>query len=65
MPDEGWTALPLASRRVTSLPPEPLRLGVIESAFKWERAHEDGRRALLQAAVAATLRRLRLQIGTQ
>jgi glycine/D-amino acid oxidase-like deaminating enzyme len=68
--DDEWTALPLATRRVPSLPPEPLkRLGgaVVRSAIMaCEAADEDGKRAPLPARLAAALPRvLRMQIGTR
>ena len=68
--DDEWTALALATRRVPSLPPEPLKRlggGVVRSAIMaCERADEDGRRAPLPARVAATLPRLfGMEIGTR
>jgi len=67
---DEWTALPLASRRVPSLPPEPLKRvggGIVRSAIlAVERADEEGRRAPLPArAVAQLPRLLRMQIGTR
>jgi glycine/D-amino acid oxidase-like deaminating enzyme len=67
---DEWTALPLATRRVPSLPPEPLkRIGgaIVRSAIlSVERADEDGSRAPLPARLAAQLPRLlRMQIGTR
>jgi glycine/D-amino acid oxidase-like deaminating enzyme len=67
---DEWTASPLASRRVASLPPEPLkRLGggvVRASIMACEAAEEDGRRAPLAARLGAALPRiLRMQIGTR
>jgi glycine/D-amino acid oxidase-like deaminating enzyme len=68
--DDEWTALPLATRRVPSLPPEPLkRLGggaVRSSIMAVERADEEGRRAALPARLGAALPRLfRMEIGTR
>jgi glycine/D-amino acid oxidase-like deaminating enzyme len=67
---DEWTALPLASRRVASLPPEPLKhLGgaLVRSAIlACEQADEEGRRAALPARMGAVLPRLlRMQIGTR
>jgi glycine/D-amino acid oxidase-like deaminating enzyme len=68
--DDEWTALPLATRRVPSLPPEPLKRlggGLVRSAIMAvERADEDGRRAALPARLGAALPRLfRMEIGTR
>jgi glycine/D-amino acid oxidase-like deaminating enzyme len=68
--DDEWTALPLATRRVPSLPPEPLKRlggGLVRSAIMaCERAEEDGHRAPLPARLGATLPRLfRMEIGTR
>ena len=68
--DDEWTALPLASRRVASLPPEPLKhLGgalVRSSILACERADEENRRAPLPARVGAALPRLfGMEIGTR
>ena len=68
--DDEWTALPLATRRVASLPPEPLKRlggGVVRSAIMAvERADEEGRRAPLPARLGAALPRLfRMEIGTR
>jgi glycine/D-amino acid oxidase-like deaminating enzyme len=68
--DDEWTALPLASRRVASLPPEPLKhLGgalVRSSILACERADEENRRPPLPARVGAALPRLfRMEIGTR
>jgi ABC-type lipopolysaccharide export system ATPase subunit len=65
-----WTALPLATRRVPSLPPEPLKYlggGVVRAAIlACERAEEENRRPPLPARLAAVLPRLlRMQIGTR
>jgi glycine/D-amino acid oxidase-like deaminating enzyme len=68
--DDEWTALPLATRRVPSLPPEPFKRlggGVVRRAImSVERADEDGRRAPLPARLGAALPRLfRMEIGTR
>ena len=68
--DDEWTALPLATRRVPSLPPEPIKRlggGVVRSAIMaCERADEEGRRAALPARLGAALPRLLgMQIGTR
>ena len=68
--DDEWTALALATRRVPSLPPEPLKRlggGIVRSAIMaCERADEDGRRASLPARVGAALPRLfGMEIGTR
>jgi glycine/D-amino acid oxidase-like deaminating enzyme len=68
--DDEWTALPVATRRVPSLPPEPFKRlggGVVRRAIMTvERADEDGRRAPLPARLGATLPRLfRMEIGTR
>jgi len=68
--DDEWTALPLATRRVPSLPPEPLKRlggGVVRAAIlACERAEEEGRRPPLAARLGAVLPRLlRMQIGTR
>jgi glycine/D-amino acid oxidase-like deaminating enzyme len=68
--DDEWTALPLATRRVPSLPPEPLKRlggGLVRSAIMAvERADEDGRRAPLPARLGAALPRLfGMEIGTR
>jgi len=68
--DDEWTALPLVTRKVPSLPPEPLKRlggGLVRSAIMaCERAEEDGRRAPLPARVGAALPRLfRMEIGTR
>jgi len=68
--DDEWTALPLVTRRVPSLPPEPFKRlggGVVRSAIMaCERADEDGRRAPLPARLGAALPRLfRMEIGTR
>jgi glycine/D-amino acid oxidase-like deaminating enzyme len=68
--DDEWTALPLASRRVASLPPEPLKhLGgaLVRSAIlACERADEQNRRPPLPARLGAALPRLLgMEIGTR
>jgi glycine/D-amino acid oxidase-like deaminating enzyme len=68
--DDEWTALPLATRRVPSLPPEPIKRlggGLVRSAIiASEQAEEGGRRPALAARVVAALPRLlRMQIGTR
>ena len=68
--DDEWTALPLATRRVPSLPPEPLKRlggGLVRSAIMAvERADEEGRRAPLPARLGAALPRLfGMEIGTR
>ena len=67
---DEWTALPLASRRVASLPPEPLKRlggGLVRAAIMaCEGADEAGRRASVPARLGAALPRLlRMQIGTR
>jgi glycine/D-amino acid oxidase-like deaminating enzyme len=68
--DDEWTALPVATRHVPSLPPEPLKRlggGLVRSAIMAvERADEDGRRAPLPARLGAALPRLfGMEIGTR
>ena len=68
--DDEWTSLPLATRRVPRLPPEPLtRIGgglVRAAIMACEAAEEEGRRPPLPARAAATLPRLLgMQIGTR
>jgi glycine/D-amino acid oxidase-like deaminating enzyme len=68
--DDEWTALPLATRRVPSLPPEPLKRlggGLVRSAIlSVEHAEEEGRRPPLPARLGAALPRLfRMEIGTR
>ena len=68
--DDEWTSLPLATRRVPRLPPEPLtRIGgglVRAAIMACEAAEEEGRRAPLAARAAAGLPRLiGMQIGTR
>jgi glycine/D-amino acid oxidase-like deaminating enzyme len=67
---DEWTALPLATRRVPSLPPEPFKhLGgalVRRAIMAVEYADEEGRRAPLPMRVAAALPRLMgMEIGTR
>ena len=68
--DDEWTALPLAARKVPSLPPEPLKRlggGLVRTAIMaCERAEEEGRRPPLPARLGAALPRLfRMEIGTR
>jgi glycine/D-amino acid oxidase-like deaminating enzyme len=67
---DDWTALPLVTRRVPSLPPEPLKhLGgaLVRSAIlACEYADEDNRRAPVPARLGAALPRLfGMEIGTR
>jgi glycine/D-amino acid oxidase-like deaminating enzyme len=68
--EDEWTALPLATRKVPSLPPEPLKRlggGLVRAAIMaCEEAEEEGRRGPLAARAGAALPRLlRMQIGTR
>jgi len=68
--DDEWTALPLATRKVPSLPPEPLKRlggGLVRTAIMAvEQADEDGRRAPFPARLGAALPRLfGMEIGTR
>jgi glycine/D-amino acid oxidase-like deaminating enzyme len=68
--DDEWTQLPLARRRVPSLPPEPLKRfggGIVRAAvIACEEADEAGvRPSLIARAGAAIPRVLRMQIGTR
>jgi glycine/D-amino acid oxidase-like deaminating enzyme len=68
--DDEWAALPLATRRVPSLPPEPFKRlggGLVRSAImSCEAADEEGRRPSLPARAGAALPRLfRMEIGTR
>jgi glycine/D-amino acid oxidase-like deaminating enzyme len=68
--DDEWTTLPLVTRRVASLPPEPFKRlggGVVRAAIiAAEEAEEEGRRPSLAARAGAALPRLlRMQIGTR
>lgn len=68
--DDEWTALPLATRRVPALPPEPLRHvggGLVRAAImSCEEASEAGRAGSLAArTVAAVPALLGMQIGTR
>lgn len=68
--DDEWTALPLVTRRVAALPPEPFKRlggGVVRAAIiAAEEAEEEGRRPSLAARAGAALPRLlRMQIGTR
>jgi glycine/D-amino acid oxidase-like deaminating enzyme len=67
---DEWTALPLATRKVPSLPPEPLKRlggGLVRAAIMaCEAAEERGTRAPLPARAGAAIPRLlRMQIGTR
>jgi glycine/D-amino acid oxidase-like deaminating enzyme len=68
--DDEWTRLPLATRRVPALPPEPLKRlggGLVRAAIMaCEEAAEDGRQPSLAARGGAAIPRLlRMQIGTR
>ncbi len=68
--DDEWTTLPLASRTVPKLPPEPLkRLGgglVRAAVMACEAAEEDSRSPALLARAGASLPRLLgIQLGTR
>ena len=68
--EDEWTALPLVTRRVPALPPEPLKRlggGLVRAAIiASEEAEEEGRRASGSArAIASLPRLLRMQIGTR
>jgi len=68
--DDEWSRLPLATRRVPSLPPEPLRRlggGIVRaSIMACESAEERGRRAPLAARAGAALPRLLgIELGTR
>ena len=68
--DDEWTQLPLATRRVPVLPPEPLKRlggGLVRAAIiACEQAEEEGRRAPVVARAAAAIPRLlRMEIGTR
>jgi glycine/D-amino acid oxidase-like deaminating enzyme len=68
--DDEWTRLPLATRRVPSLPPEPLKRlggGLVRAAIiACEEAEEAGRRPSVAARAGAAIpRALRMQIGTR
>ncbi|MGH2933327.1 MAG: FAD-dependent oxidoreductase [Gaiellaceae bacterium] len=68
--DDEWTRLPLAARRVPSLPPEPFRRlggGVVRrSIMACEAAEEQGRRPALAARAGAALPRLLgMELGTR
>ena len=67
---DEWTALPLATRRVPMLPPEPLKRlggGLVRAAIMaCEEAEESGARGSAVARAGAALPRLlRMQIGTR
>jgi glycine/D-amino acid oxidase-like deaminating enzyme len=68
--DDELTRLPLVTRRVPRLPPEPIRRiggGIVRSSIlACEEAEEEGRRASLPARAGAALPRLLgLRIGTR
>src|SRR5664279_6304735 len=68
--DDEWTRLPLVTRRVPTLPPEPLRRiggGLVRSAIMaCETAEEQGRRPPLAARAGAALPRLiGMELGTR
>lgn len=68
--EDEWTALPLVTRRVPSLPPEPFKRlggGLVRSAIlACERADEEQRRPTLPARLGAALPRLfGMEIGTR
>ena len=68
--EDEWTRLPLVTRRVPSLPPEPLRRlggGIVRaSIMACEAAEERGKRPPLAARVGAAIPRLlRMELGTR
>jgi glycine/D-amino acid oxidase-like deaminating enzyme len=68
--EDEWTVLPLATRRVPTLPPEPLKRlggGLVRAAIMaCETAEENGRRPPLPARAGAAIPRLLgMQIGTR
>jgi glycine/D-amino acid oxidase-like deaminating enzyme len=68
--NDEWTRLPLATRRVPTLPPEPLRRiggGLVRSAIMaCESAEEQGRRPSLAARTGAALPRvIGMELGTR
>ena len=68
--EDEWTRLPLVTRRVPSLPPEPLRRaggGLVRRAvLACERAEEQERTPPLPArAVAALPKLLGMELGTR
>jgi glycine/D-amino acid oxidase-like deaminating enzyme len=68
--DDEWTRLPLVTRRVPGLPPEPLRRlggGLVRAAIMaCEAAEEQGRRPPLAARAGAELPRLLgMELGTR
>jgi glycine/D-amino acid oxidase-like deaminating enzyme len=68
--DDEWTRLPLVTRTVPSLPPEPLKRlggGLVRAAIlACEEAEDAGRRPPRAASAVATLPRLlRMQLGTR
>ena len=68
--NDEWTRLPLATRRVPTLPPEPFRRiggGLVRSAIMaCESAEEQGRRPSLAARTGAALPRvIGMELGTR
>jgi glycine/D-amino acid oxidase-like deaminating enzyme len=68
--DDEWTALPLVTRSVPRLPPEPLKRlggGLVRAAIMaCETAEEEGRRPKLAARAGSAIPRLLgMQIGTR
>jgi glycine/D-amino acid oxidase-like deaminating enzyme len=68
--DDEWTSLPLATRKVPTLPPEPFKRlggGLVRAAImSCEAADEEGRRPSLPARAGAALPRMfRMEIGTR
>jgi glycine/D-amino acid oxidase-like deaminating enzyme len=68
--DDEWTRLPLAARRVPTLPPEPFRRvggGIVRaSIMACEAAEERGERPPLAARAGAAIPRLlRMELGTR
>jgi glycine/D-amino acid oxidase-like deaminating enzyme len=68
--EDEWTALPLVTRRVPRLPPEPLKRlggGLVRAAIMaCERADEEERRPPVAARLGAALPRVfRMEIGTR
>jgi hypothetical protein len=68
--DDEYTRLPLVTRRVPALPPEPIRRlggGIVRgSILACEEREEDGRRPPLPARLVAALPRLTgMKIGTR
>ena len=68
--EDEWTRLPLATRQLPALPPEPLKRlggGLVRAAIiACEQADEDGRRPAFGARAGAAIPRLLgMQIGTR